>query len=65
MGRLIRSRQQRGVIALLDRRVISKHYGSTFLNSLPSCTVQYGPANNLTEATGDWLAAEAEGGTTA
>jgi Rad3-related DNA helicase len=62
VGRLIRAHHDRGVIALLDRRVISKHYGSTFLNSLPPCTVQYGPANNLTEAAGGWLAEEEDAG---
>ena len=34
-GRLIRSRADRGVIVLLDRRVITKSYGRTFLESLP------------------------------
>jgi DNA polymerase-3 subunit epsilon/ATP-dependent DNA helicase DinG len=47
------------VVALLDRRVVSKRYGSTFLNSLPPCTVQYGPATDLPTATAAWLEAEA------
>ena len=34
-GRLIRSRSDRGVIVILDRRVISKGYGRLFLDSLP------------------------------
>jgi ATP-dependent DNA helicase DinG len=34
-GRLIRSRSDRGVIVLLDRRVITKSYGRMFLESLP------------------------------
>ncbi|MBR7119891.1 MAG: hypothetical protein IKC77_06820 [Lentisphaeria bacterium] len=34
-GRLIRSRSDRGVIVILDRRVISKGYGKLFLDSLP------------------------------
>ncbi len=34
-GRLIRSRTDRGVIVLLDRRVITKSYGRMFLESLP------------------------------
>jgi len=36
-GRLIRSRQDRGVVAILDPRVVSKPYGRTFLDSLPPC----------------------------
>lgn len=34
-GRLIRSRSDRGIIVLLDKRVISKNYGRIFLDSLP------------------------------
>ncbi len=36
-GRLIRSRTDRGIVAILDPRVLSKPYGRTFLNSLPDC----------------------------
>lgn len=39
-GRLIRSRTDRGVMAVLDRRIISKRYGSVFLESLPKCPVR-------------------------
>jgi DNA polymerase-3 subunit epsilon/ATP-dependent DNA helicase DinG len=34
-GRLIRTQSDRGVVAVLDRRVLSKKYGSLFLDSLP------------------------------
>lgn len=34
-GRLIRSRSDRGVLALLDGRVLRQRYGSVFLQSLP------------------------------
>ena len=34
-GRLIRSRSDKGVIVLLDRRVLTKSYGRLFLNALP------------------------------
>jgi ATP-dependent DNA helicase DinG len=34
-GRLIRSLHDRGLLALLDNRVLKKQYGRTFLNSLP------------------------------
>ena len=36
-GRLIRSRQDRGIVAILDRRIVKKGYGRTFLASLPPC----------------------------
>lgn len=34
-GRLIRSVQDRGVVAILDSRIITKRYGSVLLNSMP------------------------------
>jgi ATP-dependent DNA helicase DinG len=34
-GRLIRSLQDRGVLALLDNRILSKRYGRVFIDSLP------------------------------
>ncbi len=34
-GRLIRSRSDRGVLALLDQRITSKRYGQVFFDSLP------------------------------
>jgi len=40
VGRLIRSRQDRGIIVILDHRVVTKRYGRLFLESLPPCAVQ-------------------------
>ena len=34
-GRLIRSRQDSGMIVVLDSRINTKRYGRTFINSLP------------------------------
>ena len=34
-GRLIRSRRDRGIVAVLDRRLSTKSYGKAFLESLP------------------------------
>ena len=39
IGRLIRSKEDRGIIVILDKRVISKRYGKIFLDSLPPCPV--------------------------
>jgi len=35
LGRLIRSRSDRGILALLDKRVLTRRYGRLFLDSLP------------------------------
>jgi ATP-dependent DNA helicase DinG len=34
-GRLIRSVKDRGVLALLDNRLLKQRYGRTFIDSLP------------------------------
>ncbi len=39
LGRLIRSRQDRGVLAVFDSRLRTRSYGSLFLQSLPNCPV--------------------------
>jgi ATP-dependent DNA helicase DinG len=36
-GRLIRSKSDTGIVAILDPRVLTKPYGKTFLSSLPAC----------------------------
>jgi len=38
-GRLIRTRADRGVVAILDSRLMTKGYGVQFLKSLPECRV--------------------------
>lgn len=39
LGRLIRSRSDRGVLVVLDRRITQRPYGKAFLKSLPPCPV--------------------------
>jgi ATP-dependent DNA helicase DinG len=36
-GRLIRTKEDRGLVAILDPRVLSKPYGRRFLEALPKC----------------------------
>ncbi|MBC7792723.1 MAG: ATP-dependent DNA helicase [Clostridia bacterium] len=36
-GRLIRRTDDRGMVAILDRRITQRSYGKTFLDSLPAC----------------------------
>ena len=40
-GRLIRTGNDRGIVALLDSRVFSKSYGKFFLKTLPNCKSVY------------------------
>ncbi len=54
-GRLIRSKTDRGVVVVLDRRLQTKAYGQLFLDSLPECTVRRGPLANLPQAAAQWI----------
>jgi DNA polymerase III subunit epsilon len=54
-GRLIRSRDDRGVVAVLDKRLISKKYGQLFLDSLPPSMVRSGSVKRLPELTARFL----------
>lgn len=40
VGRLIRSQEDRGMVVILDNRVLSKGYGKTFLSALPDAPVE-------------------------
>jgi ATP-dependent DNA helicase DinG len=46
-GRLIRSRDDRGVVLILDSRVLSKNYGRFFLKSLPQARVLKGAGEEV------------------
>jgi ATP-dependent DNA helicase DinG len=54
-GRLIRTQNDRGVVAILDRRILTKRYGRLFIDSLPDCTTRTGPLANLGRETARWL----------
>ena len=54
-GRLIRTQFDRGVVAILDRRILSKQYGKLFVESLPHCTVKVDNMQKLPEVAAKWL----------
>ncbi len=54
-GRLIRTQSDRGVVAIFDRRVISKSYGQMFLQSLPACTVRKGSSLEIARVVKEWM----------
>jgi ATP-dependent DNA helicase DinG len=59
-GRLIRRRTDRGVILVLDGRIVSKYYGRIFLKSLPGVRVVKGPRPGLSKALARFFAASEE-----
>lgn len=54
-GRLIRTQYDRGVVAILDRRILTKRYGRAFLESLPTCNVEIGSMQSLPAKAKSWL----------
>lgn len=54
-GRLIRSKTDRGVVVILDKRILTKSYGRAFLDSLPACTVRRGPIASLPTVAARWI----------
>jgi len=46
-GRLIRSKNDRGVVLVLDKRINTKSYGKYFINSLPNCKKLYGKYEDM------------------
>ncbi len=54
-GRLIRSKEDRGIVAILDRRLTSKRYGRLFLDSLPAARQERGPLKDLPLVAARWL----------
>lgn len=54
-GRLIRTQTDRGVVAVLDKRVLTKKYGRYFIESLPKCTFKQGLLADLPRITERWL----------
>ena len=39
VGRLIRSSEDRGMVVILDNRVLTKRYGKVFLEAMPEAPV--------------------------
>ena len=40
VGRLIRTKSDRGIIVILDNRIVIKPYGRAFMQALPNCPVE-------------------------
>ncbi len=60
-GRLIRRRSDRGVIVVLDRRIVTKYYGRAFLDSLPDIQLVRGRQETIVEALRGFFAPKEKG----
>ncbi len=54
-GRLIRSRKDRGIVIVLDKRLLTKRYGQAFLQSLPDLPIQKKGVKFLPTLAADFL----------
>jgi DNA polymerase-3 subunit epsilon/ATP-dependent DNA helicase DinG len=57
-GRLIRRQDDKGMVVIMDRRILSKRYGQVFLDSLPECNQVTGSLEALPAAARKWLGQE-------
>jgi len=57
LNRLAWSGNRRNAVVLFDRRIISKEYGATILNTLPHCSQRQGQVSHMPEIILDWLTA--------
>jgi ATP-dependent DNA helicase DinG len=57
-GRLIRRRSDRGVILVLDSRIVSRYYGRMFLAALPPIRIIKGPRQGIQVALREFFATE-------
>lgn len=57
-GRLIRSKTDRGVVIVADRRIVSKRYGRIFLDSLPTQAETFADSRVFLEAVEEFFSEE-------
>jgi len=55
VGRLIRTRRDRGAVVLTDRRILEKGYGRAFVDALPARVEVFGTVDTLVEEIGTWF----------
>ena len=54
-GRLIRRRDDRGAVIILDNRILERDYGKAFLEALPPASRYLGPAERIGRKIEAWL----------
>ena len=59
VGRLIRTRKDRGIVVLTDRRILTKSYGKSFVASLPTALQVSETAERLVDEAAIWMGEDA------
>ena len=55
IGRLIRNKGDKGVIVVLDRRITSRNYGKSFMDSIPPCTLSPSSIATVGTLAAEWI----------
>jgi len=55
VGRLIRGKRDRGIIAVIDERVFTKNYGKSFVLSIPECELIKATAEETISKAKEWF----------
>ncbi len=58
IGRLIRSKGDKGAIVVLDRRITARSYGRSFLQSIPPCTLQPSSLATVGTLSARWIGSD-------
>ncbi|MCR5063705.1 MAG: DEAD/DEAH box helicase family protein [Treponema sp.] len=49
IGRLIRRSDDKGVVVVLDKRIVEKRYGANFIANVPDCKKMYSPLEDIVD----------------
>lgn len=54
-GRLIRTKTDRGMILICDKRIMERNYGKFFIKSLPACSIHYDKLEAIEQEVRSWF----------
>ena len=55
-GRLIRNKEDRGTVVIMDNRITARGYGKSFIRSIPPCTLQPSKLADVGQLAAKWIA---------
>ena len=55
-GRLIRNKEDKGTIIVMDNRITARSYGNSFMRSIPPCTLKASNLGNAGHLAAQWIA---------
>ena len=54
-GRLIRNKEDKGTIIVMDNRITARSYGNSFMRSIPPCTLKASNLSNAGHLAAQWI----------